>query len=330
MRITRLYFRVLVPVVAMAILWTMLVPTPSLNVPVLVFTGLLLLAAAVYSCLPPRWEWGLRLSFALGHLLFLLALALFSDQLGIPHAALLTARSIVLLLTPVTVLAWSMLFFDRPRIGRLLSFSLALLATLLTVRWNAELPEASSATSVLLLIICLVTHVFGWAVTGLQRRLTLGERHARLDALTGLLNRRAFEEACEGAAPPGVLAVLDIDHFKQVNDRHGHEAGDRVLRSVADVLLDTVGGCGRVYRWGGEEFAVCLPDACAASAHDLLEQVRHEVARRSFIGGQHVTLSIGLSAYGPGLPLRRAFTLADAALRSAKATGRDRIVVAAV
>jgi diguanylate cyclase (GGDEF)-like protein len=273
--ITRLYFRLLVPLLAGVIAWTMWA-LPA-NRPTLVFAGLLLLIAAAHRLLT-RWEWLLR----------------------------------------------TLLFSDRPRVGRVLSLTFAVAATLLVVRWNG--PRPGPGTAALLLGVCLTTDLFGWAVVGLQRRLLLGERDARRDSLTGLLNRRAFEEACAALTRPGLLAVLDLDHFKRINDRYGHEAGDRVLRAVADVLLDTVAGCGEVYRWGGEEFVVCVPGDCGVDAHALLERVRREVAARSFVGGEHVTLSIGTGTTRPGRTLREAFAHADAALRAAKDSGRDRIV----
>ncbi|EYB67529.1 hypothetical protein DEIPH_ctg037orf0011 [Deinococcus phoenicis] len=323
-RITRLYFRVLVPLLVGIVCWTML--THPVSVPTLAFAGLLLLIAAAHQLLAPRWEWPLRLVATGAQVVYVLALALFGEQLGVRGNG--QALSIVLLIAPMTVLAWSLLFSDHPRVGRVFSLALSLAATLLVRHWDNVNAQPEPGTAPLLLVVCLGTALFGWAVVRLQRRLLLGERDARRDPLTGLLNRRAFEEADAGPILPGVLAVLDIDHFKRVNDRHGHEAGDRVLRAVADVLLDTVAGCGEVYRWGGEEFVVCLPDTCAVGAPALLERVRREVAGRSFAAGQHVTLSIGLSRYGRGRPRRAAFASADAALRVAKDTGRDRMVAA--
>jgi diguanylate cyclase (GGDEF)-like protein len=317
--ITRLYFRLLVPLLAGVIAWTMWA-LPA-NRPTLVFAGLLLLIAAAHRLLT-RWEWLLRLALAGLHILFVLGLALFGERLGLRGDA--QSLSVVLLFVPVTVLAWTLLFSDRPRVGRVLSLTFAVAATLLVVRWNG--PRPGPGTAALLLGVCLTTDLFGWAVVGLQRRLLLGERDARRDSLTGLLNRRAFEEACAALTRPGLLAVLDLDHFKRINDRYGHEAGDRVLRAVADVLLDTVAGCGEVYRWGGEEFVVCVPGDCGVDAHALLERVRREVAARSFVGGEHVTLSIGTGTTRPGRTLREAFAHADAALRAAKDSGRDRIV----
>lgn len=173
--------------------------------------------------------------------------------------------------------------------------------------------------------MCLIAQLFGSAVMGLQRRVQLGERQVRLDPLTGLLNRRAFEEVLSAPGPHGVLAVVDVDHFKQVNDQHGHEVGDRVLRVVADVLQQTVDGAGEVYRWGGEEFVVWLPGSSIVAASSLFEGVRREVAGRARVGRRNVTISIGLSESGADQPPQHAFPRADTALRAAKTGGRDQI-----
>lgn len=325
-RITQLYFRVAVPLLAAVVLLTMLTPTLQLNGAVLGFVGLLLLSAALHPFLPPRWEWGLRLVVAGAQVGFVLLTAAFGRSMGITGGS--QALSIVLLTAPVTVLTWSLLFADHPRTGRAFCLALSLAATLLVHSWNRNEASFQPGTAPLLLLVCLGATLFGWTVARLQRRALRGERHARRDALTGLLNRRAFEEVQGAAGGSGVLAVLDIDHFKRVNDGHGHEAGDRVLRAVADVLLDTVGECGEVYRWGGEEFVVHLPGRRAADALPLLERVRGEVASRAFVADQHVTLSAGLGTYGPDRGRRAAFAHADAALRRAKNGGRNRVVVA--
>lgn len=323
-RVTRLYFAVVVPLIAAVLMWGALVPIAELSVPPLVAAGLLLLTAAAYFLLPPRWEWPLRLLVTGAQVSFVAALALFG--LGVRGGE--QALHILLLFVPFTLLVWSLLFFDRPRVGRALGLALAVASTLLVARWGAASPERDPGTAFLLLAVCLMAQVFGWAFVNLQRLVILGERAARRDPLTGLLNRRAFEEASAAPGPPGVLAVLDIDHFKRVNDEYGHETGDDVLRTVAGVLTHVVNRRGEVYRWGGEEFVVCLPGSYAFSAHILMERVRREVAGRTLVEGPAVTLSIGLGSYAPGQSPRHAFAHADAALLAAKNAGRNRIVTA--
>lgn len=323
-RVTRLYFAVVVPLVAAILLWSTLLPPPGVNRPTLGFAVLLLLTAAAYLLLPARWEWPLRLASTGAQVLFVAALAL----LGLGVHGDDQALHALLLVVPLTLLVWSLLFFDRPGVGRVLGLALAVAATLLAARWDRISPEPEPGTAPLLLVVCLMAQVFGWAFVNLHRRVIAGEHTARRDPLTGLLNRRAFEEASATPGPPGVLAVLDIDHFKAVNDRHGHEVGDGVLRVVAEVLATVVGRYGEVYRWGGEEFVVCLPGSYAFSAHLLMERVRREVAGRTLVEGPAITLSIGLGAYAPGQSPRQAFASADAALLAAKNAGRNRIVTA--
>jgi len=320
---TRLYFRVAVPLVALATLWNVLLSNGRLNPAALTFLGVLLLTAAAHQVAPPRWEWGLRVAFASLLVLFALVLGTFREALGVPPHLIGQGIDIVLLLAPVTVLAWSFLFADQPRVGALLSLAFALAVTFLVDRWNGGM--ASPGTALLLLAVCLIVQTFGGAVVNLQRRVLLGEQQVRLDPLTGLLNRRAFEEVLSSPGPPGILAVVDVDHFKQVNDRYGHDVGDEVLRLVAQALQEAAGDVGEVYRWGGEEFVVWLPGLSVMEAHALLEDLRCQVARQVRIGAQSVTISIGLSVSESNQPPGHAFGLADTALRAAKASGRDQV-----
>jgi diguanylate cyclase (GGDEF)-like protein len=154
---------------------------------------------------------------------------------------------------------------------------------------------------------------------------------ARADTLTGLLNRRGFEErlAAEVARATRertslAIVSLDLDHFKRVNDEHGHEAGDRALATVGAVIADHVRGADLAARWGGEEFVVVLPGADAPAARAFAERVRAAVAA----SGTGLTASAGVavSEIPPDPPALLA--AADAAMYAAKRTGRDRTVVA--
>jgi len=162
---------------------------------------------------------------------------------------------------------------------------------------------------------------------------------SRTDVLTGLRNRRHVEEylarlvslARRHAEPIAVL-IVDIDHFKSVNDRHGHDAGDAVLREVAGRMLDSVRLEDMIGRWGGEEFLVVLPNTAAQGAAELAERLRQVVADEPCQvpdgGAVSVTISLGCAAS----VIDDAATLvrsADAALYEAKESGRDRVVVAA-
>ncbi|GAA0510816.1 hypothetical protein GCM10008937_18360 [Deinococcus depolymerans] len=335
-RIGQLYFRVALPLVGAVLLTAVPDARPGSLRVLLVLTALTLVTALLHALLPVRWHDLLRRTFPGVTVAFVLGVALLSGPGGLPgDPQLLT---LTLLLTPATVLAWTLLFMDEPRTGRLYGLVLTGSAVALLWRWQLRglQPQLTTHTPLLTLIVCLTVVLYGVAFADINRRYRDGERALRRDTLTGLLNRRAFDEQARASAVGSwALALLDVDHFKGVNDTHGHTAGDRVLRAVADVILDVLAGQGRAYRWGGEEFALLLPGPPAAGSADLtvrvaglIEDIRAEVARRTFTGGQRVTLSAGLSLSPAGEPLQAAFERADAALRRAKADGRDRVVLA--
>jgi diguanylate cyclase (GGDEF)-like protein len=158
---------------------------------------------------------------------------------------------------------------------------------------------------------------------------------AVVDDLTGMLNRRALEQRLEeleaqaavGGQPIAAIAA-DIDHFKRVNDEHGHARGDDVLVEVAHRLRSRLRAFDLAYRVGGEEFLVLLPGAGVDEAHTLADALRDAVVER-LVDGLPVTVSFGVAATGGG-PFDGEVLLAeaDAALYVAKERGRDRVVVA--
>ncbi|MGQ9368594.1 diguanylate cyclase [Azospirillum sp. ST 5-10] len=158
------------------------------------------------------------------------------------------------------------------------------------------------------------------------------------DSLTGLLNHAHFKQRLAGelvrarrVGAPLSVALIDLDHFKQVNDRYGHLAGDRVIRTLSRLLSRRLRRTDVVGRYGGEEFAVLLPDTHEATAVMVLDDVREAFARIVFTEGEasfSVTLSGGVSAYGEASTATAASLLAraDAALYAAKDAGRNRIL----
>jgi diguanylate cyclase (GGDEF)-like protein len=151
----------------------------------------------------------------------------------------------------------------------------------------------------------------------------------RTDPLTGLANRRAFSAALAGALQTGTaccVAIIDIDHFKVVNDVHGHLVGDEVLAEVAGQLRAASGGHGTIARYGGEEFVWLIPATPVRQAelqcNYLCEAVRHAS------DALPVTISVGLAASMPGESLASLMERADRALYAAKGNGRDRVEVA--
>lgn len=161
---------------------------------------------------------------------------------------------------------------------------------------------------------------------------------ALTDALTGLVNRRAMMEMLGQAAArrgPGQsvlsVVVVDIDHFKKINDRYGHDTGDRALAAVAARLRELAGdGCQRhVARWGGEEFLILLPSVAIADAAHEAERMRRAVAMLDVDGrGLRVTLSAGVAELDAGEKLDDCLRRCDQALYRAKDAGRNVVVAA--
>ncbi|MEX0840845.1 MAG: GGDEF domain-containing protein, partial [Xanthobacteraceae bacterium] len=157
---------------------------------------------------------------------------------------------------------------------------------------------------------------------------------ASLDSLTGIFNRRAFFERAEEirAQLPSIATfsaiMLDIDHFKNINDVYGHGMGDRAIREVAGIIANAGPIVGRL---GGEEFAVLLPGRKLTTAHEVAERLRREMASLRFdTNGETVTLtcSFGVSEWRDGESVDDILRRADMALYAAKAAGRDRVVSA--
>jgi diguanylate cyclase (GGDEF)-like protein len=159
---------------------------------------------------------------------------------------------------------------------------------------------------------------------------------AVVDRLTGMLNRTALESRIPQLAhearvtgEPVAVVVADLDHFKAVNDRHGHAVGDGVLREVAHRLRTELRAFDSAYRFGGEEFLVLLPGMSAATALEVADRMR-DVVRAEPVAGLPVTVSLGVAASAPGEPcdFEQLFARADRALYEAKHAGRDRIASA--
>ena len=161
------------------------------------------------------------------------------------------------------------------------------------------------------------------------------------DSLTRLMNRAFFEErlADELARAarhdiPVCVAVLDVDHFKSVNDSHGHAAGDAALHVVAQVLRRSLRRTDLIARWGGEEFAIAFPETRLPEAYGKLEQLRMDIASHTIVlstGGEvRLTISGGLAVSQlDGASLRQVVDAADARLMEAKRAGRNRVHAAA-
>jgi diguanylate cyclase len=193
------------------------------------------------------------------------------------------------------------------------------------------------------------------SVETLQQRVAMGEGEIRRlrqdldractealrDPLTGILNRKGFDQqlgALLSAAPPGgsghFLVMLDIDHFKNVNDTHGHVMGDRVIQGVAEILRSTVANPAHsVTRYGGEEFAILLPGASRDECVQIAEAVRHRTKAMKIRNRKtqevllSVTISGGMAELQEGDDATALIARADAALYQSKNQGRDRLTV---
>ena len=165
-------------------------------------------------------------------------------------------------------------------------------------------------------------------------------RLMRVDSLTGTLNRRGLHEAFpdaqgnRGPAPlvdPLSVAMVDIDHFKQVNDEFGHAVGDEVLRAVSDRIAATLRGGDGVVRYGGEEFLLILPEAPREAAARIAERARQAVSAEPVVTADtpiSVTISVGVAARRSGESRDDVIERADRAMYAAKRAGRNRVELA--
>ncbi|WP_165360967.1 GGDEF domain-containing protein [Candidatus Chloroploca sp. Khr17] len=183
-----------------------------------------------------------------------------------------------------------------------------------------------------------LNHALGEKQRALEDALAKIEHIARIDDLTQLLNRRSIvdkldEEIWRAQRYQGAVSVLmiDIDHFKTVNDRYGHTVGDQVLRGCADLMRGSIRATDYLGRYGGEEFLCVLPTTNESSAADLAERLRSHIEGTSFVAAETVTFSVTISIGVAELDARRdtpelLIAHADNALYRAKADGRNRLV----
>jgi diguanylate cyclase (GGDEF)-like protein len=165
---------------------------------------------------------------------------------------------------------------------------------------------------------------------GLISAMAQSELQANTDPLTGLLNRRSLENQVRsliGVKRRFTVVLVDLDHFKDLNDTHGHDAGDRALRVFAQVLRSSVRDGDLACRYGGEEFVIVMPDASADDAIRAVDRLRMEL-HGAFSDGRTppFTFSAGVADSSTSLDLAELITIADEALLEAKRSGRDRTI----
>ncbi len=285
-----------------------------------------------------------------------------------------TAQAIVLMLSEVTVHAltavmavgWESGFhfyllvvipiFLANQVNRwpvriLLALLVASAYMLLDIHWHHRPPAHPMPADVLtslhtfnlgatIGILCVFTVLYVHLISQAEARL---HELATTDSLTGLMNRRSMGAALQRLQTlrqrrpqPVTMVLVDIDHFKQLNDSHGHAVGDWALQAVADVLEIGVRDVDLLARWGGEEFLIALPDADLNAAAQVAERLRQNIAalrfplRPSMKGGdvteQQLTATFGLAALSPQEAVEAAIHRADVALYQGKQGGRNRVV----
>ena len=194
-------------------------------------------------------------------------------------------------------------------------------------------PNSSNSPAFgLLAVAALALLALGAAALGnsLRRRPDSDELTAMAwsDGLTGLANRRRLDADLaehDGGARPTAAIMVDIDHFKEINDRYGHAFGDEVLRTVGEAVAEQVRHDDVVYRYGGEEFCVLLPGATPDDATAVAQRIVTAARTVELPDGRHVTVSVGVAGASRG-DATGAIRRADRALYSAKELGRDRAV----
>ncbi len=189
-------------------------------------------------------------------------------------------------------------------------------------------PLAAAAAMVVNAVFAMI-----FAERSSERRVQL-EQLATVDALTGAENRRALETELEIAiagfrrdARPVALALLDLDHFKAINDRFGHEEGDRVLQQFVQVVQSSVRRTDRLYRYGGEEFVLLMPATDELGLQLAMSHLRSQIRATLKVQDEPVTVSIGGAILRTGEKRDAWFTRADDALYRAKERGRNRLEI---
>lgn len=187
--------------------------------------------------------------------------------------------------------------------------------------------DVATRFAVTLLMVCVSSDVFIGILIEFQTR--LAELTIR-DPLTNAFNRRHFIDCLEKAIAsvqrsrqPITLVTFDLDHFKSINDNYGHQVGDQVLIGVVNVVLERQRQTDSIFRLGGEEFIVLLPNTDLRSAYTFAEDIRQCITNTSFVEGTTITVSLGIAEYQPNEPLDDWLKRADDHLYRAKTDGRN-------
>jgi diguanylate cyclase (GGDEF)-like protein len=249
---------------------------------------------------------------------------------------MVAGASIAVLFQGLNGVVWAypalfMFFFVLPRSAAMALGLLLLVCITAASTLSLGGPMAARVFMSLGFVLIMINVVLN-VVDELQRALMA---QASTDPLTGAYNRRHLQEhlaqraaaASRGAGGDALLAI-DIDHFKRINDKHGHATGDEVLcRLVAAIGARKRGG-DLLFRTGGEEFVLLLPRTGLQAAQGVAEDLRQRLAQAELLPGEAITVSIGVSALAPGQSVDAWMRVADEALYEAKRQGRNRVVTA--
>ena len=265
---------------------------------------------------------------SLGFLVAALFHAIRDATRGDPEARTLATGLVLLLATLIYDVLSELRIVARIDGAPVLGFTLLFLsaARALSTRYDREYRELVALRADLEQRVATRTAALG------EANLQLGIL-ARTDALTGLANRRSFVEQVNAlaAAHRGAILMIDIDHFKRINDGHGHDIGDATLRAVAATLRDALRPGDVLARWGGEEFIALLPDRDCSDALGVAESLRSAIAGVVVAvadGTLALTASIGVATHTATQALDDSIRNADRALYQAKQQGRNRVVAA--
>ncbi|MCC2954751.1 GGDEF domain-containing protein [Massilia sp. IC2-477] len=287
-----------------------------------------------------RWR---RVLLPMAALALAIVLAAGSAGAPVPYLTALVAAMVALF---AAAMAWILL---RPRrraslLQRIIGLNDALFAVSVAL-WAAsclssDVPlgqRTAQETAYLAGYLLMIVNGFGFLLLCKEKDDAEMARLATTDSLTGLPNRHAFLERAEHARQaalrqrqPLALAMMDIDHFKQINDRFGHATGDEALAVFAHTLRATLRAHETVGRLGGEEFAMVLPGTDLSGAQQAAERLRLAVREATVItsgAAYTMTVSVGVVVLDPNETLGMALARADHALYAAKSGGRDRVEV---
>lgn len=267
-----------------------------------------------------------------------MAIPMFHGYDGISYIAFNIAAALILFATACEYWRWraeaSLLITTLSGLYAFTGLSFLLCAVVLIGDRSWIMHHAPENWAETINLIVSLTDIAGIGALSLGlNQVRLARRHKRdaeTDSLTGLFNRRALFERAKRLPATVSVIVFDIDHFKQVNDSHGHQMGDRVLQRFGGILTTSVRDGDLAARIGGEEFAILLPYASEKSATMIAERVRQSFGEQRFIsqnGHFNSTVSVGVSHMANRADLPHLMRQADAALYAAKRSGRNRVVL---